>query len=101
MIIQRWLAPIKPSFDQIKFILENEGLDVFTETVAAGEKVKDHRHPFSEVRFIISGELMFNVAGNQFLLRNGDRVEVPANTKHWHSAQGSENCICLVANKLA
>lgn len=101
VIINRWQAPITPNAEQITQILQAEGLDPFYESLNPGEKVMDHRHPFSEVRYIVSGELMFNISGNQFLLRPGDCVEVPANTKHWHAGQGNETCVCLVANRLA
>ncbi|MFP5518663.1 MAG: cupin domain-containing protein, partial [Bdellovibrionia bacterium] len=60
-------------------------------------KVKEHRHPFCEVRMVISGELLFSVAGNQFLLRAGDRIEIPANTRHSHSNQ--EDCLCICAHR--
>ena len=101
MIIHRWQAPVLPSLEQIKVILENEGLEPFMETISSGEKVTDHRHPFTEVRFVLEGELLFNIAGNQFLLRQGDRVEVPSNTKHSHAGQGSGLCKCVVAQKIA
>lgn len=99
MIITRWQAPIVPSKQQLHMILESEGLEPFDETYEPQGKVQDHRHPFAEVRIIASGEMIFNVSGNQFVLRPGDRLEIPANTKHSHVAQGSDPCVCVCAQR--
>jgi mannose-6-phosphate isomerase-like protein (cupin superfamily) len=63
-------------------------------------KTSEHRHPFTEVRFILDGEMLFNVSGNQFLVRAGDRLEIPANTKHWHQAHGDGECVCIYAQRV-
>ena len=97
MIITRWQAPLTPSKELIKMMFENEGLEPLDEVYEPKVKISEHRHPFHEVRVVIAGELLFNIAGNQFLLRAGDRVEVPSNTKHSHTAQGTENCVCVYA----
>jgi quercetin dioxygenase-like cupin family protein len=96
MIVNRWEAPITPDKVQISRQYLSEGLDIFEEVYLPQQTVTEHRHPFCEVRTILEGEMLFNIAGNQFLLRAGDRVEIPANTKHTHTAQGQKSCICLV-----
>lgn len=99
MIVQRWEAPLLPNKIQIEKLYLSEGLDVFEETYAPQQAVVEHRHPFCEVRTLLAGEMHFNIAGNQFVLRAGDRVEIPANTRHNHIAQGNEPCVCLVGYK--
>lgn len=99
MIITRWQAPIVPSKEQVHMILESEGLDPVDEFYEPQVKVHEHRHPFAEVRVIISGEMLFNISGNQFVLRPGDRLEIPANTRHSHTAQGSSPCTCVCAQR--
>lgn len=99
MIITRWQAPITPNKNQIQMILESEGLEPYEESYEPQLKVPEHRHPFCEVRVIVAGEMLFNISGNQFLLRPGDRVEIPANTKHSHTSQGGEACICICAQR--
>lgn len=94
VIITKWQAPIVPTKEQIKLILESEGLEPYEESFEPQLKVKEHRHPFCEVRVIVAGELLFSVSGNQFLLRAGDKIEIPANTKHSHSNQGECLCVC-------
>lgn len=99
MLITRWQAPMTPSKELVKMLFETEGLDPFEEVYEPQLKISEHRHPFGEVRTVIQGEMLFNIAGNQFLLRPGDRVEIPANTKHWHVTQGNEKCLCICAQK--
>lgn len=101
MIVNRWQAPIMPNIDEMKQILEREGLEPIVETIEPDRKIVDHRHPFAEIRMIIEGEMIFSVAGNQMLLRPGDRIEVPSNTRHSHQAQGRTPCQCLVAQRIA
>lgn len=100
MIITRWQAPLTPTKTQIHLILEAEGLEPFEEKYDPKLRIQEHRHPFCEVRVVAEGEMLFNVSGNQFLLRPGDRVEIPANTKHSHMAQGSEPCLCICAHRV-
>ena len=99
MLVTRWQAPIAPTKSQVKMLLEAEGLDPYEEVYSPSIKINEHRHPLGEVRVVLSGELLFNIAGNQFLLRQGDRVEIPANTKHWHINNGQEDCVCVCAHK--
>lgn len=100
MLITRWQAPLRPTRDQAALILAAEGLEVFDEALAPQEKVPEHRHPFTEVRIIIEGELIFNVAGNTVLLREGDRIEIPANTRHSHACQGTAPCRSIFGQKI-
>lgn len=100
MIIQRWQAPLPLTLTQAHLIFENEGLECFEESYDPQQKVREHRHSFSEVRILLTGEMLFNISGNQFLLRAGDRVEIPANTRHSHTAQGSSPCLCLCAERI-
>lgn len=80
--------------------MQSEGLEPFLENYNPQQKVSEHKHPFCEVRMVVEGELLFNVSGNQFLLRCGDKVEVPANTRHSHVAQGQGPCVCVCSQKI-
>lgn len=100
MLITRWQAPNKLSREQAQMILEAEGLEPFEETLAPQKKVGEHRHPFTEVRIVLQGELLYNIAGNQVLLREGDRIEIPANTRHSHACQSGQTCFSVYAQKI-
>ncbi len=99
MIVNRWQAPVLPSIEQIRMIFEREGLKPFQEVYQAGEKIDDHRHPFDEVRMLVKGSLLFNIAGNRLLLRAGDKIVIPSNTKHSKKVEGNSPCICICSYK--
>ena len=81
-------------------MFELEGLESHVETYEPGSKIKEHRHPFSEIRYILEGEMLFNVGGNQFLVRPGDRLEIPANTLHWQQCHGQSRALSLYAQRV-
>lgn len=99
MLVNRWQAPVLPTRQQMALMLESEGLEPVEETIPPGQGVSDHRHPFDEVRIVVSGQLKLDIAGNRLLLRAGDRILIPANTRHSKQADGEESCQCLYAMK--
>ena len=80
-------------------IFRAEDLQPREEILTVDETYPEHRHPFDEIRMILSGELSFNVNGNQLLLRSGDKIIIPSNTKHSQKVLGQDPCVSLVANK--
>lgn len=99
MVVTRWQAPVLPNAEQIKMMFQEEGLTPIEETLTARTVIPDHRHPFDEIRMVLSGALFMNISGNQILLRAGDRIEIPANTRHSKSTEGAEPCVSIVANR--
>jgi quercetin dioxygenase-like cupin family protein len=80
-------------------MLESEGLEPQEEVIPMAGQIQDHRHPFDEVRIVVSGQLRLDIAGNRLLLRAGDRILIPANTRHSKQADGEEPCVCIYAMK--
>lgn len=99
MVVTRWQAPVLPTPEQIKLIFQAEGLAPNEEVLSPKNVIPDHRHPFDEVRVVMSGALFMNISGNQILLRAGDRIDIPANTRHSKSAEGDTACVCIVASR--
>lgn len=100
MLFSRWQAPVIPSPEQFKMIFQAEGLIPKTEVCPKGSAVNDHRHPFDEIRVVLSGQMFMKISGNQLLLRPGDRIEIPSNTKHSMQVEGTEDCVCLTAQRI-
>lgn len=100
MIVTRWQAPVVPTLEQVKFIFRAEGLQPEEEIYQPKQSISDHRHPFDEVRMVVSGEMIMNVAGNRQLLRAGDRILIPSNTKHSKEVRGEEPCVSIYARKV-
>ena len=99
MIVTRWQAPRVPDKEQVYFILESEGLEPYEEEFKLGTIIPEHRHPFDEIRMVLKGQLMMDIAGTKLLLRPGDKIIVPSNTKHSKKVEGTEACVCICANR--
>jgi mannose-6-phosphate isomerase-like protein (cupin superfamily) len=99
MIVTRWQAPNLPTIEQAKLIFSAEGLSPSEENLPPQTNIPDHRHPFDEVRMVVEGRLILNISGNQILLRPGDRINIPANTRHSKSTQKDEGCLCVIASR--
>jgi mannose-6-phosphate isomerase-like protein (cupin superfamily) len=99
MLVYRWQAPIKPTNEQARMIFLAEDLVPHEETLVNNATYADHRHPFDEVRMVLEGEVALNISGNQLLLRPGDKIMIPSNTRHSYRVIGNADCLCLVANR--
>ena len=99
MLIYRWQSPVTPDKEQIRMLFEREGLNPIEEVYKKGQSIQDHRHNFDEIRMIYQGEMLFNIAGTQLLLRNGDKIVIPSNTRHSKKTQGDKDCISFCAFK--
>lgn len=99
MLVYRWQAPLYPSQQQARMIFLAEDLTPREEILTKEENYPEHRHPFDEVRMILEGELSMNISGNQLLLRPGDKIMIPSNTKHSQRVLSQSPCVCFVANR--
>ncbi len=99
MIVIRWQAPLRPTKQQALMIFRAEDLDPREEILTKEETYPDDRHPFDEIRMVLEGELSMNINGNQLLMRAGDKIIVPSNTKHSQKVLSDTPCVCIVANK--
>ena len=77
MKITRWTAQIGPKKEVILQLIQAEGLDFTEVEVAGGSKLTNMRTNMKETIQLIEGELIFNLSGNQFILRTGDKLEMP------------------------
>ena len=99
MLITRWQAPIVPQIEQIKRMYEAEGLAPSLKEFEPDATINGQRHPFDEVITVAQGELHIDIAGNKFLLRPGDRVMIPSNTKYNFKVGASGQCRIMRASK--
>lgn len=99
MIVIRWQAPLRPTKEQAIMIFRAEDLTPREEILTKEENYPEHKHPLDEVRMVLEGELSMNINGNKLLLRAGDKIVVPSNTKHSQKVLSEIPCLCIVANK--
>lgn len=99
MIITRWQAPTLPTKQQVLMMFEAEGLEAIEEILPPHSKIPDHRHSLDEIRMVVEGQMILDIAGNKMLLRAGDRVVIPSNTKHAKLVEADQPCLCICAQK--
>jgi quercetin dioxygenase-like cupin family protein len=97
MKITRWTAQLDPKKDIIVKLFHAEGLDGSEVTVEPGKKMANLRTNMREIIQVINGELIFNLSGNQFVLRSGDKLEMASNTSYSYSNLKNESCLFLTA----
>lgn len=95
MKITRWTAEIAPKKEILIQLIQAEGLDFSEIEIKSGLKSTNNRTRMREFIQIIEGELIFNLSGNQFALRPGDKLELPPNTLYSYSNLKNENCYFL------
>lgn len=60
-------------------------------TLAAGERVREHRHPYSEEFIYVTGGAVMVMAGDEEIeVRAGEAVMIPKDTRHKLRNAGSE-----------
>ncbi|MCB0411219.1 MAG: cupin domain-containing protein [Bdellovibrionales bacterium] len=99
MLITRWQAPLVPNKNQMLMMFELEGLEAVEEVFPPHSFIQDHRHPLDETIMVAQGQLLLDVSGNKLLLRSGDKIFIPANTRHSIKVDTDEPCVCIVARK--
>ncbi len=58
-----------------------------------------HTHPYDEVRYVLSGEILIETEEGSYLLKAGDLMRVPAGTKH-RAKVGKEGVSYLCGSKV-
>nr|WP_242462851.1 cupin domain-containing protein [Persephonella atlantica] len=80
---------------EIVKILEDEGYtNIFTWCDEAGSFYDWHTHPYQEVRWIYKGEIIMGTEEGEFLLKEGDRIDLPPGTRHWAKTDKGVCYVC-------
>lgn len=75
-------------------ILRKEGYSTYLWSDPAGTYYPIHTHADYEVRWVLEGEVVIGVEGNEYLLRPGDRIELEPQTPHWAKTQKGVVYLC-------
>jgi quercetin dioxygenase-like cupin family protein len=100
MKITRWTAEIPVNKDIILKLFEAEGLEPRPFNIKSGSRLINQRTHLNEIIQIAEGELIFNLSGTQFVLRAGDKLELPANTGYSFSNIKNEESVMYSAQKI-
>jgi len=64
-----------------------------------GTVFSDHTHSMNKKDSVLEGEFLITLEGEEFLLRAGDSIEVPANAVHSAQVVGEKGVVSLDAVK--
>jgi quercetin dioxygenase-like cupin family protein len=95
----RWNKTKKPTLEELQALLRAEGLEYELYSDAPGTKYGRHKHPFEDFIVIVSGKMKIITDVNEWILKPGDRLDLPPNTLHAAEMLGKEDVRYLSAAK--
>lgn len=90
MDVVRWTGKGKPTQQELRVLLQAEGLTCVLYADAPGTKYGRHKHDFDDFVVIVSGEMKIGTDSHRWLMKPGDRLNIPANIVHWAEMVGKE-----------
>jgi len=78
--------------------LVEEGFDPFRWNDPGGTTYAPHSHAHDESIWVVEGEITFHVAGQEYRLRPGDRLMLPAGTLHTAHV-GNSGAVYLIGQR--
>ncbi len=97
--IVRWNKPRKPSLEDLQRMLHAEGLEFDLYSDSPGTKYGRHKHSFDDFIVIVSGQMKIITDAQEWTMKPGDRLNLPANTAHSAVVVGKEEVRYLSAAK--
>jgi len=82
MTVTRWDNAGPLQLSALRTRLQGEGLSTTWWSEVPGSKVPQHEQPFPAARWVLSGYLRVYVGSDVVDLGPGDRLDLPAGTKH-------------------
>jgi mannose-6-phosphate isomerase-like protein (cupin superfamily) len=93
-----WRSEKPPNEEALESILRSDGLRPSWWTNGPGDRYGAHSHPYHKVLYCARGSIRFDLpdSGELFVLRPGDRLDVPPDTQH-SALVGREGVTCVEA----
>jgi quercetin dioxygenase-like cupin family protein len=80
--VVRWAQTKKPKLEELKQLLKSEGLESELYSDPPGTKYGRHKHDFDDFIVIVTGKMRLATDQYEWILRPGDRLDIPAHTAH-------------------
>jgi quercetin dioxygenase-like cupin family protein len=94
--LERWDPRDGPvSEKRLMSLMESEGYEISSHTYRPGTVFPPHEHGQDKCDAVIEGTLRFTVGGVAYDLGPGDRLYLPAGTRHAAEAAGSAAVLSL------
>ena len=100
MNIIRWKGNKPVTQSEIESKIKDQGLEYYIWQDGMGAFYPTHSHPYTEIRWVVSGSITFGVGGDEVILNPGDCLELPANVPHYAKMSDETTTIYLCASKL-
>ena len=94
--LERWSPADGPLTEKrLMRLMEFEGYDVLVYTYRPGTVFSEHEHAQAKCDAVLEGVLRVTADGQTFDLRQGDRLYVPARTRHTAEVVGEKTVVSL------
>ncbi len=90
---------LAPSEEEAEARLHREGYDSFRWYDVPGASYPKHRHEHDECIWVLKGEITFRIGEQDFTLKPGDRLYLPARLPHTAKVSPSAGVTYLVGQK--
>jgi quercetin dioxygenase-like cupin family protein len=96
----RWAGAASPTREAIESILASEALTGYIWSNAPGDRYTAHQHSYGKIIYVVKGSITFGLpdTGETIGLRSGDRLEIPAGTRH-DATVGPKGVECIEAHR--
>ena len=101
MRLTRWNKETMPSLDALRLVLKGEGFAATEWTDPPGTVYPVHSHEYAETRWVLRGQLRIGLpeSGEEFVLKSGDRIDLPEGAPHWIDVNGNGAVIYLIGTR--
>ncbi|MER3524064.1 MAG: hypothetical protein C4326_08340 [Ignavibacteria bacterium] len=89
----------KPTLEELTAILAQEGLQWELYSDTPGTKYGRHKHDFDDFIVVVQGQMKLGTDQSVWILKPGDRIDLPKNTVHWAEMLGKVEVQYLSAAK--
>jgi transcriptional regulator with XRE-family HTH domain len=84
-------------FESLDYPVSDRKLDgYYVEIEAEGEPSEPHEHPGAEIIYVLRGELVVNLQGEDFKLGDGDSMYFDCTHPHSYCRKGTSPCAAIV-----
>lgn len=84
-------------FESLDYPVTDRKLNGYYVEVEAEETASElHRHAGAELVYVLSGELVINIAGEDYALHKGDSIYFDCNHSHSYRRRGHARCAAVV-----
>ena len=84
-------------FESLDYPVSDRKLDgYYVEIEAEGEPSEPHEHPGAEIIYVLRGELVLNLQGEDFTVGEGDSMYFDCSHPHSYRRKGSSPCAAVI-----